>query len=84
MNIIVRLINRIRFRKKIHTDESVNVVDGMVKAKRLYKELVNKAHPDKNPDNRALAEEITARLTKNKHNYAELLRIKEEIDKNLS
>lgn len=85
MNIITRLINRIFFKfKKVHKDESKNVVDGMVKANKLYKELIIKAHPDRNQDKRILAEKITEKLINNKHNYAELLKLKDEINKYLS
>lgn len=83
MNILNRLYNRIRFKKKFKRDESRNVVDGMAKARRLYKELAIKAHPDRNPHKRELAEEITARLTNNKFNYMALLELKKEIEKKL-
>lgn len=83
MNIFVRLINRVRFRHGVIPDESKNVVDGMAKAKRLYKELTIKAHPDQNPDKRVIAEDITSRLTSNKHNYIALLKLKSEIEEEL-
>lgn len=83
MNILVRLINRIHFKMKESADEGKNVVAGMAMAKQLYKELAIKAHPDRNPDKRELAEDITSRLTCNKHNYNALLKLKEEIEKNL-
>ena len=83
MNILTRLIKRIRFKKTVKTDESRNVVAGMAKAQRLYKELAIKAHPDRNPDKRDIAEDITSRLTCNKHNYAALLKLQEEIEKKL-
>ena len=83
MNVLIRWINRIRFQKSIKTDESQNVVAGMAKARQLYKELAIKAHPDRNPQKQSIAEEITTRLTCNKHNYAALLKLKEEIEKTL-
>lgn len=49
----------------------------------MYKELIIRAHPYRHPNNRILAEEMTVRLTRNKYNYAELLRIEEDIDKSL-
>lgn len=64
MNILYRFINRIKFKRLIKSNESKNVVVGMVKAKTLYKDLVVKAHPDK----RAIAEDITSRLTCCKYN----------------
>lgn len=83
MNILRRFINRIRFRNTIKRDESANVVDSMVKARRLYKELSLSAHPDKHPDKSEIAEDIMQRITKNKHNYSELLKLKMEIEDKL-
>ena len=87
MNILVRLLNRIRFRRTVKTDESNNVVDSMVKARQLYKELCVKTHPDKHPDkhpdNTELAEAIMQRVSANKFNYAVLLSLKEEIEEKL-
>ena len=57
MNPIKRLLNRMRFRKHLTSNQSVNVVDGMVKARLLYKELAVKAHPDRHPGNIETAEE---------------------------
>lgn len=65
------------------SDESKNVVDGMVKARQLYRSLAGKAHPDKHPDKRDIAEDIMSKLTSNKHNYLKLLEIKEEIEQKL-
>lgn len=83
MRILNRLYNRIRLKKRFKGDESRNVVDGMAKARRLYKELALKAHPDRNPHQRELAEELTARLANNKFNYIGLLELKKEIEKKL-
>lgn len=83
MNIFNRLYNRIRLKKRFKEDESRNVVDGMAKARRLYKGLAIKAHPDRNPHKRELAEELTARLANNKFNYMGLLELKKEIEKRL-
>lgn len=83
MNILSRLFNRIRFRKTIKTDESKNVVDGIVKARMLYKKLSVQAHPDKNINRRDEAEDIMQRLTANKHNYAALIEIEKEIKEKL-
>lgn len=81
--IIVRLISSIRYKRRERAKEGGrNVVDGMVRARGLYKELLIRAHPYRHPNNRILAEEMTAGLTRNKYNYAELLRI-EDIDKSL-
>ena len=64
--------------------QNINVVDSIVKARALYKQLVIKAHPDKNPEKRELAEEITQQLTSNIRNYQELLRIKKIIEEQLN
>ncbi|MBQ6938346.1 MAG: hypothetical protein IJN35_00690 [Muribaculaceae bacterium] len=82
-NIISRFLKRIRFRKTITIDESNNVVDGMVKAQRLYKELSKIAHPDRNIGNEDVAEDIMSRIVANKHNYKVLLDIQEEIREKL-
>ena len=64
-------------------DESHNVIDSMVKAKSLYKELIIKAHPDRNRGNEELAKIITEEINNSRYNYRELLnlekRIKEEL-----
>ena len=83
MNIFIRIINRIRFRRTIKGDESANVVDSMIKARKLYKELSLAVHPDRHPDMRETAESLMRRVTANKHNYSELLKLKTEIEENL-
>lgn len=82
-NLISRLIKRIKFRRTISKDESNNVVDGMVKARKLYKELCSIAHPDRNPCKKDVAEEIMKRIVKNKHNYSALLVLQKEIKEKL-
>ncbi len=84
MGILKRLLARIQFRKSIKSDESTNVVDGMVKARRLYKELCLAAHPDKHPEKLETAQSLTQRITANKHNYAALIALKKEIEETLS
>lgn len=83
MNLFSRFFARIRFRKHIKKDESANVVDSMVKARRLYKQLSVAAHPDKHPDKTDIAEDLMQRITANRHNYSELLRLKDEVDEKL-
>lgn len=80
MNIIMRFIRRMRFRKGIKSDEGVNVVDGMVRARKLYKELSLQAHPDRNPANKGKAEELMQRIIANRFNYAALLELKKEME----
>ncbi len=83
MKILKRFFNRLKFRQTIRTDESCNVVDSMVKARRLYRELSIAAHPDRHPAQKDIAEEIMQRITANKHNYSELIQLKSEIEKRL-
>lgn len=83
MNIFIRIINRIRFRRTIRGDESTNVVDSVVKARKLYKELSLAAHPDRHPDRREIAEILMRRITANKRNYSELLKLKKEVEEKL-
>lgn len=81
MNIFARL-----FRSKSHStnDEAYNVVESMAKAKQLYKELVKQAHPDKHPNNKDVAEELTAMINDNRFNYRELLKIKDVVNDKLA
>lgn len=83
MNVLKRLIKRVHFRKTIKKDESVNVVDGMVRARKLYKELSIMTHPDRHSSNKEIAQEFMQRITANKHNYAVLLSLKSEIEEKL-
>ena len=66
MNVFVRFLRRLRFRRTLKIDESTNVIDGMVKAQRLYKELCKQAHPDRNPNNEEVARDIMKILYDNK------------------
>ena len=70
-------------RKKVKIDEGLNVVDGISKAKKLYKELILKSHPDKHPEKEELAKEFTEQINNNRYNYRELLKLKERIDNEL-
>lgn len=83
MNIFRQLFNRIRFRKFIKSDESTNVVNGIVKARKLYKELCVVAHPDKHPSKQDVAQGLMQRISENKHNYAALVALKSEIEEKL-
>ncbi|MGM9846188.1 MAG: hypothetical protein ACI30K_08205 [Muribaculaceae bacterium] len=83
MNVFGRFLARLKFRRKIKNDESCNVVDSMVKARKLYKELSVAAHPDRHPARRDVAEDIMQRITANKHNYSALLALKGEIAEKL-
>ena len=83
MNVINRILNRWRFRKSLKGDQSQNVVDGIVKAKALYKELCRLAHPDRHQDKKEIAEDIMQRVVANRHNYSKLMALKRELEENL-
>lgn len=83
MTFIKRFVRRICFRRKTKGDESTNVVDSMVKANRLYKELCIKAHPDKNGERIEIAEDLMIRIDANRYNYSALLLLKKEADEKL-
>lgn len=68
--------------KKIEHNE-VNVVDSIVKARRLYKELINKTHPDRHPNNNELANILSQQVTENRYNYAELKKLQQIINNKL-
>lgn len=82
---IFRYISNFFRRKKARSKirEEVNVVESMAKAKRLYKELILMAHPDRHSDKIELAQSITKEINKNRHNYQELLKLKSLIEKEL-
>lgn len=84
MNVFIRFLRRLKFRRTFKRDESSNVVDGMVKARELYKELCAIAHPDLNQDKSDIAEEIMKRIVANKHNYSALLALQKEVEEKLS
>ena len=48
-----------------------------------YKELIKQAHPDKHPNNKDVAEELTAMINNNRFNYRELLKIKDLVNDKL-
>ena len=60
-------------------NEGLNVVQGIGKAKALYRELIKQAHPDRHPDKESYYKEITDRITANRYNYNELVKIQEEL-----
>ena len=84
MNVFIRFLRRLKFRRTFKRDESSNVVDGMVKARELYKELCAIAHADLNQDKSDIAEEIMKRIVANKHNYSALLALQKEVEEKLS
>ena len=70
--------------RTIKTDQTINVVNGMVKARQLYKELSAKAHPDRHPEQREEAEDLFKRVVKSKYDYEALLILEKEISEKLS
>lgn len=81
---IQRLLKRIRFRKTIRRDESTNVVNGIAKARSLYKELIPKAHPDRHQEKKEIAENLTMQINENRYNYEALLLLKQEVEEKLN
>lgn len=71
------------FIRKELKHEELNVVNSMANAKKLYKELIIKAHPDKHPDNVELAQSLTESINNNRYDYDELLNLKTIIEKEL-
>lgn len=63
--------------------ECDNVVESMVKAKALYRELIQKSHPDKHPDKIETAKELTELINCYRYNYKMLLTIKNKIESEL-
>lgn len=64
-----------------------NVIDSSFKAKALYDKLKRVCHPDKFAKNDILtqkATEIFSLMVRNKHNYSELLKLKEIAEKELN
>lgn len=81
---ISRFIKRLKFRRTIKGDQSSNVVDSMVKAHQLFKDLSIKAHPDKNPSKEVEAAELMKQISRNRYNYAALLLLEKEIKEKLN
>ena len=60
-----------------------NIVESFSKAKPLYKELIQRTHPDKHPENIDLATELSSLLNENRFNYSKLIEISIRIDSEL-
>ncbi len=84
MFVIFRLIKRLKFRKIVYKDESSNVVNGIAKARALYKRLTVEAHPDRNPNHREEAEDLMSRISANRYNYDTLILLEEEVKEKLN
>lgn len=72
-----------RKNRKAAMQESGNVVKSIASAKNLHKELIRKAHPDKNPMKAELAQELSELININRFNYHELLKLKERVENEL-
>ncbi len=58
-----------------------NIVLSISKSKDLYKNLIKQVHPDKfQDDKKAMATELSMKITKAKRNYKELLKLKNEVE----
>lgn len=82
MSSIIYYLKRI-FKRKTLKHEEMNVVNSIAKAKKLYKELILMAHPDKHKDNVELAQSLTEKINNYRYNYDELLKLKEIIENEL-
>lgn len=87
--IILKQRKKSILRKKVLADgtddykgAAKNIANSISKSRELYKELIVKVHPDKFQDERRIvATELSARITKAKRNYNELISLKTEVDK---
>ena len=82
---MARLLSFIKqfFSNKTHQREELNVINSIAMAKKLYKELVVKTHPDKHLDKIELAQSLMEQINNNRYNYRELLKLKEQIENQL-
>lgn len=79
-------------RKKIAADgesdfaiTAKNIAMSISKSKELYKSLITQIHPDRFLDERKIkATELSARITRSKKNYNELITIQLEVDEFLN
>ena len=73
-----------KFFRKRETDIDVtNIVQSMSKAKVLYRKLVKLTHPDRNPQKRELAEELTQQVNQARFDYNKLLVLQKQIEEQL-
>lgn len=74
-------------RKKIlseeisYADTAENITKSISHSNKLYKELITKVHPDLfKESNKIYATELSSKITENKKNYNELLKLKIEVE----
>lgn len=63
--------------------EGTNIVQSIANAKSLYKELIAKAHPDKNRSKEELVKFLTEEINNSRYNYCELLKLKQRVETEL-
>lgn len=71
------------FFSSVSVGEETNIVQSIAKAKALYKELIAKAHPDRNVSKAELAKILTEEINNNRYNYRELLKLKQRVETEL-
>lgn len=68
-----------------YSNTAKNIANSISKSRQLYKELIIKIHPDRFLDDRKIkATELSARITKAKRNYNDLLELKIEVEEFLN
>lgn len=68
---------------KAKNKEIANIINGMSKAKQLYKDLIIEAHPDRHPHKKEIAHKITVLINENRYNYNALVELKKMIEREL-
>jgi len=64
-----------------YSETAKNIKNSILKSKDLYKSLIIQVHPDKFLDAyKEIASELSARITKSKKNYDELMVLKIEVE----
>lgn len=71
------------FRKREKDIDVTNIVQSMSKAKVLYRKLIKLTHPDRNPQKRELAEELTQQVNQARFDYNKLLVLQKQIEEQL-
>ena len=92
VNFIVARRKKSKLRKLVLEDSSndysitaKNIANSISKSRLLYKELITQIHPDRFLDDRKVkATELSARITKAKRNFDDLLELKIEVEEFLN
>ncbi|MGK0411987.1 MAG: hypothetical protein ACJA1B_000176 [Polaribacter sp.] len=76
------LRRKILSEKISYTDTANNITKSIAHSNKLYKELITKVHPDLfEESNKIYATELSSKITKNKKNYNELLKLKVQVER---